>query len=351
MKTTVITLQGQDFVLTEPARQILMTHLRKLQKSTRFRPSSYRDNVEALRDVLIEQGGKQVTKVGIVTAIGLVGLPEKRSFNDTFLTRFPRFHRAVIKLGRPVSRLRRFIIRHWWQSVVVAVAAMAILMSTGYVFSALMMIQPTGGATAGWQVMSTSIGPVRYYNAPVDDLVNMSGWLFGWQADVLYAVIFLAVAILVLRLRRAGRLPFVFALLACGFLLLCLYSTQGQMTPNYATGVNIPAKTRPYEPHIAYLRQCGDEIQYVFDGGTDGLLFRQLRDKGFELQATIPTRESDGTIDTKALCQQYDALRRDHPKESIVLQYYAQNDDGTIRAYDYGDLGEGISSYGLFVKP
>lgn len=350
MKTSVVTLQGQDFVLTEPARQVLMVHLKKLQRLTRFRPSSYRDNVEALRDVLIEQGGKHVSKVGIASAIGLVGLPEERSLNDTFQARFPRTYLVVKKIWLPVANLGRFISRHWWQSVIVLVAAMATLTSTGYVFSALMTIHPTGSATSGWQVMSTSIGPVRYYNTPVNSPGNTSGWLLGWPADILYAGIFLAVAILVLRLRRAGRLPFGLALLACGFLLLCLHFMQGQLTPNYATGMNVPAETQPLQPRLAYLRQCGDEIQYVFDGGTDGMLFRQLRDEGFQLTTTIPTRESDGTIDTKTLCQQYDALRRDHTKTDIVLQYYAKNDDETIRPYDYADLGEGISSYGLFVK-
>jgi hypothetical protein len=117
--------------------------------------------------------------------------------------------------------------------------------------------------------------------------------------------------------------------------------------PDYATGANVPVQAQPLQPRMAYLQQCGDEIQY---NSTDGMLFRQLRDQGFQLSAVIPTRESDGTIDVGTLCVQYDNLRRDHSAKDIVLQYYSRNDDGSIRAYDYTDLGEGRASYGLFVK-
>lgn len=350
MKTSVVTLQGQDFVLTEPAKQALMVHLKKLQKSTRFRPSSYRDNVEALRDVLIQQGGKHVSKVGITSAIELVGLPEKRSLNDTFQARFPRFYHVVAKMWRPVARLGRLITRHWWQSVAILVAGAAVVLSAGYVFLALMSVQPIDGANSGWQTISTSIGQVRYYDIRTNVASDTPGWLFGWQGNILYAAIFLAIAGIVLRLRQKRRLVYVLTLFGCGFFLLCLHTFQRQITPDYATGRNVSTQTQPLQPRLAYLRQCGDEIPYVFDGDTGGLLFRQLRDEGFQLAVTIPTRESDGTIDTRVLCSQYDALRRDHSRTDIVLQNYTRNEDGSIRPYETSDIGEGISSYGLFVK-
>lgn len=349
MKTSVVTLQGQDFVITEPARQALMVHLKKLQKSTRFRTGAYRDNIEALRDVLIEQGGKTVSRTKLAAAIALVGLPEDHTMRDAFQTRFPRLHLVAMKIWRLLARGGRFISRHWAQSLVVLIAAIAVMTSAGYVFSALMTFQPHD-TTSGWQTMSTSIGPVRYYNDRTDAVANTSGWLFGWQVDILYAVLLLIVSMLLLRLRRKRRLPFALALFGCGFLLLCLYTVQKQITPDYAMAQNVSMQTKPIQPRLAYLRQCGDEIQYVFDGNTDGMLFRQLRDQGFLLATEIPTRESDGTIDTSTLCQQYDMLRRNHKSTDIVLQYYARNEDGTIRSYDYSDLGEGISSYGLFVK-
>jgi hypothetical protein len=349
MKTSIVTLQGQDFIVTEPAQQILMLHLKKLQKLTHFRPGAYRDNVEALRDVLIEQGGKKVSKTGMLSALSLVGLPEKRSLNDTIQTRFPRLYLFTERVRRPLAKVGRWAYRHWLQSLIAFAAVVTIIMSAGYIFSGVMAALPNTAAS-GWQTMSTSIGPVRHYNDQTDGTSNASDWLFGWQTDIVYAVLLLIISMLLLRLRRKGRLPFVLALIGCGFLLLCLHFVRQQSMPDYATGKNVSLQTKPIQPRLAYLRQCGDEIQYVFDGSTDGMLFRQLRDEGFSLSVTIPTRESDGKIDTKTLCQQYDVLRRDHAKADIVLQYYAKNEDGTIRPYEYSDLGEGISSYGLFVR-
>jgi hypothetical protein len=344
MKTSVITLQGQDFVMTEPARQVLMAHLKKLQRSTRFRPGSYRDNVEALRDVLLERGGKSVSKAKMTAAIELVGMPDKKSLQDTFRTRFPRLYRMVRRVTRPAKRLAGAIRRHWWQSLAVIAAFIAVFMSVGSGFSALMALQPTH-QSSGWSVITTTIGPVRSYSEPTT--TENSGWLFGWRADVLYSIVFLAIAILVLRLRRPGRLPFALALFGCGVVIMSLHFTQKIFMPDYATGANVPVQAQPLQPRMAYLQQCGDEIQY---NSTDGMLFRQLRDQGFQLSAVIPTRESDGTIDVGTLCVQYDNLRRDHSAKDIVLQYYSRNDDGSIRAYDYTDLGEGRASYGLFVK-
>jgi len=351
VKTSIVTLQGQDFVVTESAQQILVTHLKKLQKLTRFRPGTYRDNVEALRDVLIEQSGKKISKVGIVSALSLVGLPEKRSLHDTFQTRFPRLYLAAKRVGRPLAKVGRWVGRRWWQSLIVLAATVTIIMSAGYVFSGVMAILPNKPAS-GWQTMTTSIGPVRYYDDQTDTTSNTSDWLFGWQTDMVFAVLLCTISILLLRLRRKGQLPFVLALVGCGFLLLCLQFVRQQLMPDYATGKNVSMQTKPIQPHVAYLRQCGDEIQYVFDGKSDGMLFRQFRDEGFRLAAAISTRASDGTMDSRMLCQQYDSLRLDHPKKDIVLQYYTTQSDGTVRPYDFSDLQDDqvTTSYGLFVK-
>jgi hypothetical protein len=82
------------------------------------------------------------------------------------------------------------------------------------------------------------------------------------------------------------------------------------------------------------------------------VLFRQLRDEGFRLAQPISTRVSDGSIDTAELCTAFDMLRRNHPKQNIVLQLYTTTADGTLRPYEFSDLGSDqvTSSYGLFVK-
>ena len=349
MKTSVVTLRGQDFVITEPARQALMIHLKKLQKSTRFQPSAYRDNVEALRDVLIEQGGGTVSKTKLTAAIKLVGLPEHRDVSHTLHTHFPRLYRVLLRLASPMRRLAKVVVRYWWQSLAVAVAIIAVVTSISYGFLALMTLQ-SSDSQGGWSVTATSIGQVRSYSEPH---VNSVNWVIGWQGALLYSAVFLAIAVLVLQLRRTRRMPIILALVGCGILLLCLQYAEHIYTPNYATGANIVTRATPLKPHIAYLQQCGDEIQYVFDGQTSGMLFRRYRDEGFQLAATIPTRESDGTMNLQTLCQEYDTLRRDHPSADIVLQYYTQQSDGTIRPYEFSDLEDDqvTTSYGLFVKP
>jgi len=349
MKAKIITLQGTDFAVSLPAEEMLLRHLKDVQTATRFRPGSYRENVEALRDVLLEEGGKNISKAKMAAAIALVGLPDRKVLRDTVKARFPRTHSVVVKTLRPLRRLRGTIAGHWWKSIAVVIAIVAILMSASNIFSALISVQPTE-TSSGWTVTETSIGPVRSYNEAHAGLAA-SGWLVGWQGYALQAVIFLVIALLVLRLRNTGRLPYVLALFACVLFIGATGTAQNQITNTQIQQKSYwSAGVTPLMPHMAYLQQCGDEIQYVFDGGTDGMLFRQLRDEGFQLAIAIPTRESDGTIDTKTLCQQYDVLRRDHSKSDIVLQYYAKNDDGTIRPYEFSDLGEGISSYGLFVK-
>jgi hypothetical protein len=108
----------------------------------------------------------------------------------------------------------------------------------------------------------------------------------------------------------------------------------------------------PLEPRLAYLQQCGDEIPYVLEGQTSGLLFRQLRDEGFQLATPIATRVSNGTVDMQQLCKTYDSLRREHRKTNIVLQNYTREADTTLRPYDFADLSDETvtTSYGLFVK-
>ena len=62
MKTAVVTLQGQDFVVMASAEPVLLAHLKQLQRATRWHPAAYHQNVEALRDVLLTEGGKTVSK-------------------------------------------------------------------------------------------------------------------------------------------------------------------------------------------------------------------------------------------------------------------------------------------------
>lgn len=75
MKTAVVTLQGQDFVVMASAEPVLLAHLKQLQRATRWHPAAYHQNVEALRDVLLTEGGKTVSKAKLVQAIQLVGVP------------------------------------------------------------------------------------------------------------------------------------------------------------------------------------------------------------------------------------------------------------------------------------
>lgn len=353
MKTTLFTLQGQDFVLTEPARVGLMQHLKQLQRLTRFKPGVYRQNVEALRDVLLTGGAKPISKKRLDDAIGLVGLPDRKQGVETLGSRFPRATKVAeavaIATRKIAKRVRlqpsRRLQRNTWTVIVVG----SVLLATFGAYATFSTIPGLESPKTGWIMTQTSLGPVRSW---VDSQNTGMAWPFDWRAALAYSILFGLVAVAALQLRvfrhRLGAGLLLFVSLC---LLLSLFQTQQANRFLLATPMQVQ-NTKPLQPKLAYLQACGDEVPYVFDGQTSGMLFRQLRDDGYKLAAVIPTRWSDGTINTTSMCQQYDTLRSGHSKNNIVLQDYTQEADGTIRPYDFSDIDNDnvTMSYGLFVK-
>lgn len=349
MKTNIVTLQGQDFVVSKAAEPLLVAHLKDLQKATRWHPSLYHQNVEGLRDVLLTSKAKTVSKATLMEAIELVGLPDDSQADETFGSRFPRISKWMGTLRSSLQGMPKRLPLGWRYRIWSGVVAVTIFLGAIAVFSGVGSLFGGMHQSDGWQTIQTSIGPVRSW---VEAHPTKEEWPFGWQASFAYVVLLLVVAFAAARLRRGTRMP-IYGLIACTalFMLFALWQMQRASTLPPAASQVITA-TKALHPRVAYLQQCGDEIPYVFDNETNGMLFRQLRDQGFQLGTPIQTRMSDGTIDTTQLCSAYDELRRDHPKQNVVLQMYTTTADGTLRPYDFGDIqNQTVSSnYGLFVK-
>ena len=351
MKTAVVILEGHEFIVSATAMPILTTYVKSLRKSTLFKRRAYHDNLEALRDVLIEQGSKRVvSKPALTRAITLVGVPDQRSAEEKVKYRFPRTHTARKRSTSKTRRAFLFVKSHWLKSLAVALSIIALFMSTGYVFSGVMIFQSLQEAPANtWQTIDTTLGMVRsYFDSTIT--APSSNWLFSWQIQILSAVLFFIVAMLLLRLRNPRhRLAFSLTTLACLFLLAIIWQVQqGSMANTIAFQSQQSSNAQPLEPRLAYLQQCGDEIQYVFDNRTAGMLFHQLRDDGFTLAASLPTKY--GHPDLKQLCIEYNRLRSNHPATSIVLQSYAIDNNETLRPSDFHDTTNNTWIYGFFVK-
>lgn len=356
MKTTICTLQGQDFVLTKPAEQVLLQHLKQLQRATRFRPRVYRENVEALRDVLLAEGVKTVSRPKLEAALELVGLPDTHVNREPVAARFPKAYQAVRVVLRPVRKLARNTYHTLKKRGLYLLAGIAIAAGVMYLVAAFVPLHVPRSSPEGWRLIDTTIGPVRYFT---DDGSRYLGQDSQRVVGVVSGIVLFIVAGLALRMPFAKHRALYGFAVAAG--LLCVLAVQTQTAMNgwlpaqQETAITQPGAIVPTEPvraQLAYLRQCGDEIPYVFDGATGGMLFRRLRDQGFRLAVPIATRWTDGTIDVAELCRQYDALRRNHATSDIVLQGYTQEADGTIRPYDFSDIEnqQVTSGYGLFVK-
>lgn len=341
MKTHIITLRGHDFVVSTAAITPFENHLKAVRKATWFRPHIYRENIEALCDLLIEQGRKPISKAAMVNAIRLVGMPDGYSVDDILRHRFPKMHR-ILRRAKKIflsigSRLRR--------PIALIAATGALVLSVSYAFLAFRLLQASTPTEGTWQTIETSIGRVRSYVEP-SALTMADDWVFSWQASLLLAVLLLAVAIIVPQLlHRKHRLPFILAVVACACFIAVLWQAQQQAIATRSSWV---ANTQPLMPRLAYLQQCGDEIPYVFDSQTAGMLFRQLRDEGFVLTTEVPTNY--GHPDGKQLCTMYDQLRQKYARDTIVLQLYTKQEDGTPRTYMFSDAEDNTGSYGFFVK-
>jgi uncharacterized membrane protein len=348
MKTTVVSLQGQDFVISSAAEPELLEYLKKLQRATRFRPGAYRQNVEGLRDVLLTGGPKPISKKRLSEAIELVGLPEPRQPFEPLTQRFPSLTRST---SRAWCAIRRQAAGGWRQTLLLAVCFVAVILAVSSGITAMMLLLAGDKPEEGWNVMQTSIGPVRSWMVQPQDV---PAWPLNWLSYIVYCLLFVLVAMAAWRLRqKKHRFVYGAVLLASFAFALMLQNVQStNLAVLPESRVLTGSAAAPLRSKIAYLQQCGDEIPYVFDGQTGGMLFRQLRDEGFRLAQPISTRVSDGSIDTAELCTAFDMLRRNHPKQNIVLQLYTTTADGTLRPYEFSDLGSDqvTSSYGLFVK-
>lgn len=350
MKTAILTLQGHDFVVSTAALLVAEEHIRAVKKAAWFHRRAYRDNMEALRDVLMEQGSKTISKAAMANAVNLVGIPDEWSPGETLERRFPRLSALLVKTLAQGKKLIGVIGGHWLNPVLLLLSVGALFMSVNYAFLAFRTIQSANQQLQSpWETMETTIGRIRTYTETSYPGM-MDEWLFGWQIHLLYAVLLFVIAVLVLRLRRSKyRLPFTLVLLACIFFLTALWQTQQQIfatqMTNQATWVT---NAQPLTPRLAYLQQCGDEIPLVDNQQTAGMLFRQFRDEGFVLAVEIPTNYAHP--DLKELCIQYDKLRKSYAKGDIILQLYTKQADGTLRPYMYSDARENTAAYGFFVK-
>ncbi|QQS69332.1 hypothetical protein IPP75_05480 [Candidatus Saccharibacteria bacterium] len=351
MKTTVVTLQGQDFILSTAAEPLLVAHLKELQRLTRFRSKVYRQNVEALRDVLLTEGGETISKTKLHHAIELVGLPEKHSSSEPLSVQPLRLTKGILTLR--LWAQKHYISRHNWLSGLRTIAiTVAVFFAVGTGTVALQALSSEGVAQGRWEKTQTTLGAVRSWAEPNG---AQNTWSNNWQPYALLSGAFLLLAVVLYREHSVGRpqLHRPIGIVASLCLILLVWQTRlvTPIPPPKSSRFS-NSNTAPLHPRLAYLQQCGDEIPYVFDNETNGMLFRQLRDQGFQLGVPIQTRMSDGTIDTTQLCSAYDALRRDHPKQNVVLQMYTTTADGTLRPYDFGDIQNQTvnSNYGLFVK-
>ncbi len=350
MKTAVVTLQGQDFVVMASAEPVLLALLKQLQRATRWHPAAYHQNVEALRDVLLTEGGKTVSKAKLVQAIQLVGVPERKAMGESSLPRIPWLTDATNTVWRQLKSHHRPV-HAWWHTFWFFVAAVAAFFAVGYGYAALQAVISADPQRGGWVVTQTSIGPVRSWT---DAHHVDNAWPYSWSAYLLSSCLFLLVSVLAFRMRQKGRVAlYGIIIFASVCLSVAIWQTQRINTVPPGAQAMSNQRVEPLAPQLAYLQQCGDGIPYAFDSQTNGMLFRQLRDQGFLLATPIPTRMSDGTLDTPELCHQYDTLRAKHAKQDIVLQLYAQAADGTPRVYDFSDFqnSDVTSSYGLFVRP
>ncbi|MBL8122391.1 hypothetical protein JNM87_06630 [Candidatus Saccharibacteria bacterium] len=342
MKTSLVTLQGQDFIVTQPAQSMLVAYLKNLQRATRFRPKAYRETVEALRDVLLAGSpSKPVSKQRLSSAIALVGLPDTPQLGLWHEnSRLLRFGLACLGMFR----------RRWGHRLLLGLLAGTVMLAVISAFAGLVALFSSRSVGGGWVITQTSIGSVRSW---VERTGSMA-WPHNWVASAAYSVVFMLCAAALLQLVRGQRrLASGLAVFVCTCLVASLWMLQRADEAIPPTSRIISgSQAAPLQSHMAYLQQCGDEIPYVFDTSTSGTLFRQLRDDGFRLAQPITTRVSDDTLSTPELCSQYDVLRTKHAKNDVVLQYYTQTADGTLRPYHFSDIEDArvTSSYGLFVK-
>lgn len=296
----------------------------------------------------MEQGSKTVSKTTMARAVRLVGLPDKSPVVENFKQRFPRLHTATIKIGRTLKKIGQAVGKYWQTPVFVALSVAALFISINYAFNAVAHsrnYQPEGN----WQTIETTIGRVRTY-MDISPSPMADQWIFSWPVDAAYAAIFLVLAIAILRLRRAKyRLGFALVALACVFSFATLWQAQRQVIEQRVMIKNsYVAGTEPLKPRLAYLQQCGDEINYVFDDKTRGMLFRSLRDQGFAMTIEIPTNY--GHPDLKLLCIEYDKLRKNHDASDIVLQLATKQSDGTLRPYMFSDMNDNTAVYGFYTR-
>lgn len=349
MKTTVISLQSHDFIVSNATLPILNEYVYTMKKATKFRKRMYSENMDALRDVLMEQGSATISKAAMARAINLVGVPDHRTLSESITIRFPRLHTMFLRCMHYTKKIGAMIQKHWQKHVAFLFAIGALFMGVGYTISAIAIIQSNSEPRGTWQTIETTIGRVRSYSEgsypPMAD-----AWLFSWQTQMVFAVLFLVLAIsLVLFHRAKHKVTIIAAILVCSFALSSLWQLQRQATETrIALKTSWMRNTTPLEPHLAFLQQCGDEIQYSFDNQTAGMLFHSLRDDGFVLTAELSTNY--GHPDLKQLCIEYNRLRDNHPAASIVLQNYVREADGRLRPYMFSDANDDTSKYGLFVK-
>lgn len=354
MKTEVMRLQGQDIIMTELARRVVFTYLKKLQATTRFRSRLYKQYVEALRDVLTSDSKKTVSVATAQRAVEVVGLPDATETAGSIVASVVvsvRQFRKKSSAWSPSKVVRNKGVRRFLRAMAVVGVIIALFFGTMSLFSALMSSVSVSTQKSGWVTTDTTIGVVRsWQDAPNPS--QTSQWPMGWQVGVVLGVILLVIAyVLVQLLRRGFRLVYGMVLFVCLCLVMGLSLVQ-RANMAIPPESQIVGSQTPIEPRLAYLQQCGDEIPYVFDGNSSGMLFRSLRDEGYVLATPIKTMESNGSMSIDELCQQYDTLRQTHAKKDVVLQFYTVQADGTPRTYDFSDIGNDdvTSTFGLFVK-
>lgn len=134
-----------------------------------------------------------------------------------------------------------------------------------------------------------------------------------------------------------------------------------QQAISYDTGFNtvtelISRKANDYDT----LSACGSSINYIELNNSAGDMYYSLKDQGFTLAHKFDGSGIDYIPTRDKLCGAYNELRNKLPDESIVLQTFMIDKDGTERPVDleerYGLRGaEGNSKYfkiyyGFFTK-
>lgn len=360
-KNELIRIADQDFVMSPTAYPLVRSYLKQLRGRYRFRRQARLALEEALRDVLVSYQTKKsavITKPKARQAITMVGTGYETANPVAKLSR--RAVPAASALGRWVQKVIRDpkVVRSLY--VAVAVAALligALLLRTIWRIEPYPRVpEPTSG------ILPTTIGDVRselwadypefppYPQGTVQALAGLFTCVFVITACVLF-LLRSRYRHLALALVLAGSLTWA----AAAFVTQRDRRAHRQILNSYTyAGMDTVRTTED----VDYLQACGTEIRYVM-GAQEGRLFYEFRDAGFELATELEKTSPRGEPTRATICTAYDALRRSHPDEDIVLLHFIRDTSGTVRPFDFkekyvteegGFVTNYPMRYGFFVR-